>query len=958
MSSPPVASSIDEGLDRKTLKTLRQRFLQVNAARLERARMGLGIRQQLFLDLLPLLFHVNHPMLPGYVSHQTPAGLSDYNPDRADIGRAQRVARSFTWRRQPTLEREIQALFLMGSCGTVGQTDRSDIDIWVCHGPELDAERLALLQQKAEAISAWASTLGLQAHCFLMEGQKFRRGERAALSGEDCGSSQHYLLLDEFYRTGLLLAGQVPIWWLVPPDEEPHYNYYTETLRRKRFVRPGETLDFGSVAQIPAGEFIGAGIWQLYKAIDSPYKSALKLLLTEVYASQYPAVEPLSTCYKRLIHRDQLDIDELDPYVMVYRQLERYLLQRQEHMRLELVRRCFYFKVGKALSRGPGGRSKSWQRLLLERLVAEWNWPSEQLAHLDARHRWKAAQVMAEQKAMVRELTHSYRFLVDFARRSQTTALMNSQEMATLGRKLFTAFERKAGKVEWVNPGIAPDLSEEVLSFYPVREAGPARDAGRGWAVTSESPPPRDLRQATPLKRERDLVALLVWCHVNGLLTTNTRLQIAEGSHGVSEFELGHIARALRQSLPVLGSGLHGDDQERFTQANRIVTLQLFINVGMNPLEQLHNRGVERLSSQTDSLVYSGMRENLVLAIDQVQVNSWGDISTRHFRGENALLDCLQDYLNRLPPGQHPSLPTLDVRCFCPSRAAAIASRVEELFQDLIACYYSGVRSAASRYVLEIQRRFHVLQCAGERATVYAAPDYPALVDLLGQHQPEYSPIVLDRYCLGGSVLAAIAMHCRADTVQVFYRRSTPATAELFVLDERGSLYCLTTPFHDERSLLHPLHQFIQATLFRQRGDGSPLPGSADPDTLPGGIFYYELLDTAGGIRGFAREPSALPGAGLNVQAIAEPDGDGELAFTIHCDTTEFSSLEWGEQLFDAVARHILERRRGGGRYPCYITDLDLSRCEDAVHGPLQTVYYLRYKEQLELALNAAMAGL
>lgn len=59
---------LEEGIDRKVLATLRARFLKVNAERFERALQSMSTRQQLVLQLLPLLFHVNHPSLPGYVS--------------------------------------------------------------------------------------------------------------------------------------------------------------------------------------------------------------------------------------------------------------------------------------------------------------------------------------------------------------------------------------------------------------------------------------------------------------------------------------------------------------------------------------------------------------------------------------------------------------------------------------------------------------------------------------------------------------------------------------------------------------------------------------------------------------------------------------------------------------------------------------------------------------------------
>ncbi|MDY6798321.1 MAG: hypothetical protein SVX28_06180, partial [Pseudomonadota bacterium] len=64
--SPPIVLDYDEGIDRKTLKRLTDRFLEVNRQRWSRARSALTYRQQVILDLLPLVFHLNHPALPGY----------------------------------------------------------------------------------------------------------------------------------------------------------------------------------------------------------------------------------------------------------------------------------------------------------------------------------------------------------------------------------------------------------------------------------------------------------------------------------------------------------------------------------------------------------------------------------------------------------------------------------------------------------------------------------------------------------------------------------------------------------------------------------------------------------------------------------------------------------------------------------------------------------------------------
>ena len=95
--SAPV---LNEGTGRQVLQQLRGRFLRVNQGRLARAREGLARRQQTLLSLLALLFHVNHPLLPGYVSDCTPAGVSGYTPDAATLAAARQLRETLAalWR--------------------------------------------------------------------------------------------------------------------------------------------------------------------------------------------------------------------------------------------------------------------------------------------------------------------------------------------------------------------------------------------------------------------------------------------------------------------------------------------------------------------------------------------------------------------------------------------------------------------------------------------------------------------------------------------------------------------------------------------------------------------------------------------------------------------------------------------------------------------------------------------
>ena len=377
---------------------------------------SLAPRQQRFLRLLALFFHVNHPSLPGYVSDCTPAGVSGYEPDAAVISTAKRLAREFTYASNPKRRQPIHSVFLMGSLGTLAHTDQSDMDVWVCHGPQLtEAERKAL-KRKCQRLEMWAASQGFEAHCFLIDTQRFAQGEHEVqLCTENGGTTQHHLLLDEFYRTAIWLAGRTPLWWYVPACEEFRYAEFTRATRDQPLMDSDEVVDLGHLARIPSNEFLGAGLWQLFKGIESPHKSVLKLLLIEVYASEHPHVNYLSMDFKQAVYANHLNLDELDPYVMVYRRIERYLTAIGKMQRLEQVRRSLYLKVNCTLTGPTAGRGRPWQRQLLERLTAEWGWDERLLTSLDNRSHWKAEEVTQERLTVARELSNSYRFLRQLA---------------------------------------------------------------------------------------------------------------------------------------------------------------------------------------------------------------------------------------------------------------------------------------------------------------------------------------------------------------------------------------------------------------------------------------------------------------------------------------------------------------------------------------------------------------
>ncbi|WP_426415896.1 class I adenylate cyclase [Aestuariirhabdus sp. LZHN29] len=928
--------SLEGGVDRKTLKRIQQRFMEINQGRLQRARDGLATRQQLFLDLLPLLFMENHPLLPGFVSYQTPAGISRYEPDKRILNEASRLTRSFRYRRKPNRQCRIYSLFLMGSCGSLAHSGRSDLDIWVCHAPDLSEQERKELQHKCTLIEKWAQPFNLEVHFFLMDDEKFRhRQHQAELSGEDCGSSQHSLLLDEFYRTALLLAGRYPIWWLIPPGDETHYDHYAQRLRDKRYIHDDETVDFGGLTEIPAGEFVGAGLWQMFKGLESPYKSVLKLMLTELYASR--SDELISMTFKRRVYQGEDSLDALDPYILLYHKLEHYLRVKEQWQRLELVRKALYFKVGKRLSIRPR-RARSWQRGVLEQLATAWEWDSDTLADLDNHNQWKVDRVTEERSVLVSQLMHSYRFLSEFSRGADSDTLISQRDMQLLGRRLYAAFERRANKIPRLNPGISQDMAEANLSLVYHDSPSPEWQLFRGALKHDE------LSHHSPLKQAPSMISLLGWCHFNRVIDNSTYLSLFPGNSALTEHELQLLLQALKHHLPLASAPV---DDDTYLQPSRPQNVLLLINAGVDPMATSSRRNVHLLSSRTDSLGFSALRANHVITIDQLTVNSWNEWSVTRFEGPDALVHCLREHLS-LSANAHPPQPT--IRCYCRNRSQQIQDRVSELFTDIRHHLQHG-RHDHCRYILQVEHHFHVLQ-QYPQARVRSFEDERSLIGFLGQAQHGFSPIVVDRHALTDSILSLLLPHNEAGRIQLFYQQFHGQKIHLYLLDERGSLLRQTLPHGDLQQVLAQIYRFLQRVVFRLNAHPEQPQGPFTSDS----IELYEIdarSDYAPRQLRPVTPPQQSDAPYMEVQVIIELDADDAERLTIFCGEREFNSFEYGSRQLEAAADYILQQRHGRERYPCYITDVDLPLPQGG--DTLQSIQYLQRKRDIEALLDRTL---
>lgn len=945
MSDGKVAVQHDADID---FKAVRHRFVRLNQARLSRARNALRERQRDVLDLLPLLFHLNHPMLPGYVSKEVPIGVSHYEPTPHQVEIARRLSRSFEYKRHQQRHTPILAVYMMGSPGSIAYSDESDFDIWLCHGPDLSPTQLTLLQQKARAVETWAGSLDLEVHFFLVDVERFRNGEALPLSEESSGSAQHNLLLEEFYRTAILIAGQAPLWWLVPPEAEGDYEAYAGTVKEKRFLHARNHLDLGGLTHIQAEEFFGAALWHLYKGIDSPYKATLKLLLIEAYASEYPRFDLLSLRFKRAIYSGEDDASRLDPYVMMLLKVEEYLQQQGDQQRLELARRCFYIKVDERLSEEPPHGQGGWQRELLAPLIHRWGWQLADLRLMDARGDWKVHRVAEERRIMFDALSTSYRFLSDFARRYAGLSLISQRDLTVLGRKLYAAFERKAGKVELLNRGINSQLHEPAITIQEVLD----EQQQTTWVLFRGALASDEIHVNAPIKRSRSIIELIAWCYFNGVVDRYTVVALHTQ---ITQLDAGDI-KALIERMHTLfpDKCLDAKSLEEYAGPARIIHCGLFVNTELDTFTSL-SLGQNISSGRPDALSYGGAGKNLVQTLDLIIVTSWREVLTYHFSRSRGLMEFFREYFKWAAPSHGEAPPRLQVFGTSAQRGYIAAQRIERLYHDLVATYYGANALPQNRYVVTVSRGYYVLSLDGDLLHYEGIYSYGALLNALGRTQAAYSPVVIDRYALTDTVLPAIYGRNRSGYVQVFYRPAAEMV-ELYVLDERGSLFHQTLPYYDGKTLLGQYSRFFDSVLNRINflmQEGQQI------SSAEGVEFYLVSRDSEAHYKLERQAPEfrADNRSYFSLQVIVDVDESGQTVFTLYCGDREFSTMEYGSELFASVVRYVLELRRSGQAYPIYITDIGMSRgvLGEAGVSKVQTIHFLSYKRRIEEELNRVL---
>ncbi len=552
----------------------------------------------LLFKIIPFLLHANYPDLPGYINDPNcPYGIHRFVPEeyvnkeifQRYFPNSKAVSQTTG---SPFSENPcVHSLKTIGSIGTIAQTEKSDCDYWLSiRYNEIGPEGLLLLEEKCKAIEEWAMSRDNEVHFFLMDIDQTKENKFETLAeAESAGSAIQVLLKDELFRTHILVAGKMLLWWLIPPGlTEDEYKSYIDTVIKKKKLNPENFVDLGYLSDIPKSEVFGACLWQMNKALDSPFKSVIKFAYLELLLRNKTQTLPLfSDTVKCLVTYPEkqtpstqglnLELNEIDPYLLLAREIIKfYQKEASEQKRANLIRECMFLKTLEGME---SQKRRSKKRKNLEStidLMENWHLLPNNCEHFVNLRSWNFKQLTELGTKVHDYLLETYKRLRWISQNlgEETEVAITQRDLSVLGRKLFTYYEKKNNKIEYIR-----SLSRETMTQIDVTFHFASQNGTSHYFALQGIHEHFDNKKQTELliTRKSDLITLVTWLMINGIINDKTNLHLSKNLMPLDLVEIQTVTKVMLHTFPTINFAKISGDQllkkESITRALAIVNL-------------------------------------------------------------------------------------------------------------------------------------------------------------------------------------------------------------------------------------------------------------------------------------------------------------------------------------------------------------------------------------------------
>jgi adenylate cyclase class 1 len=638
--------------DLEALTDNRQSFLKFNRFKIHRNLVTLSeIDQTIFLTI-PRLLHIHQEGLPGYFEGDPPCGIHNFTLNQEAQYALEKMFPDLIVRRNPTLKPVIQTALLMGSVGSIAQTNKSDLDYTLLIDKnDFTEESMKLFQKKLNLIETWTwDNYNLETHFFINDFQDVKNNIFGESDSESTGSALAKLLKEEMYRTMIIVSGKVPFWLISPVDcdDKKYDKLYKKLANGETLLKREEFIDMGNVDDISQGEYFGGAIWALIKSLKSPFKTLMKMGILEDYMFGNTKSNLLCHQVKDKYFNDIPYLD-IDPYLIMFERVQQFFKETKDEEALDALRHAFYLKVGTKIEPDEFEKgSKVWRKSTLIKMLKEWGWEVKKLESLNSYSNWKMMHKLDLGNKISKILMASYKNISEKNKTlDPSESLITEQDTHLLGRKLFSFHRAAPNKVDNLGALVDGETAETELTFL-FKQKTPTEKA-TWYLIRGRTPAILDqIEDEDIIKKSNTLPFLVAFSVFNNLCNKDTQILLNTQEEALRESDLRALLDQLENFIASVNiAALSNKDLLNDAKVNQLFML---IDFGTPPPPEVTMGNIKDCKNNAELNKFITRRMDRIKSITTTYLTSWGELFCKTYTGLNCVPRCIRDLSPQLTP--------------------------------------------------------------------------------------------------------------------------------------------------------------------------------------------------------------------------------------------------------------------------------------------------------------------
>lgn len=553
---------------------------------------------EIILYMLPWILSINDPAVPGYLPDLTTGltvhgiGVDPKILKRESVFRnLLKISRPLSVAALSADGLRIQGLYTIGSIGTLSQTSASDCDIWICiDRHDFSETHFRQLIQKTNLVKDWLDIhVRIPVYFFICDINDIRISRFGSVDRESAGSTQTNTLKEEFYRTTIMIAGKIPLWWLCCDESgDIDYSEFLAHYLRGDFGQD-DCLDMGRLDAVEREEYFGAALWLFNKALTHPLKSIIKMLLLEMLLAS-PKHELLCHQFRSVVLNRERDPQLIDPSTFAMEAILKFN-QAMDSESFDFVKKCFYLRY----------EFKLHQKMTMKEIIGKDVFrrhpvPRLEMERLNTFGTWPLQEQIRFGQTIFDLLVNIYKRVSVLKRDSPSP--VHPQDMKIIGRKLSVSLEPKPNKIP--------------VFHWPVR---PLNISGITLAIDSQNIWAASTSGSSAIVASSDIVYCITSLIWNGIYQSGL-VKMTPNTTSVTLQEINSLAERIRDLFGVYD--VSAIDFDYFTEPERVTKMLIVVNFAG------HNQ------------------TNDISDFAAIYKNQWGEIFVHRFLSPAQFNECVQ----------------------------------------------------------------------------------------------------------------------------------------------------------------------------------------------------------------------------------------------------------------------------------------------------------------------------